>query len=77
MDDGKTHVTKYPMMGASCVAQVNPPESSFIFTTNAEPDELEECPVSLLQTRLSSGETAIAYPNLGWNCRNTDALSLM
>ena len=26
---------------------------------------------------MSNGETAIAYPNAGWNCRNADALAQM
>ena len=76
MDDGKTHVTKYPMVGSSCKLQTNelvqfaPPE------TNPWSD-LEHCPDFDERYTLKDGtwHNAIPYPQPGYNCNPDWALA--
>ena len=76
MDDGKTHVTKYPFVGATCVAQLSAPSSSMLLQDDKkEPvswdkDTLPNCPGNE-RTILDDGKThAVKYPYVGATCQN-------
>ena len=75
MDDGKTHVTKYPYVGASCKAQMS--SSSLAQTSDIKSDiaGLEHCPDFDERHTLVNGKTrAVPYPNKGYNCNPEYAL---
>lgn len=76
MDDGKTHVSKYPNVGATCKMQVG--ETSLIMLGEAEQepphgppvDSLPHCPDFDERMTLTDGRTkAVAYPGIGYNCK--------
>ena len=81
MDDGETHVTKYPYVGATCKLQIG--DVNMVMLNGAPaaappapappkiPDlsHLEHCPDFNERFTLVNGRTrAIAYPNAGYNC---------
>ena len=84
MDDGETHVTKYPFVGATCKLQIG--DVNMVMLNGAPaaappapaapappkiPDlsKLEHCPDFNERFTLVNGRTrAIAYPNAGYNC---------
>ena len=70
MDDMKTHVTKYPYVGATCKLQIG--ETALIMTGAApsfDPTSVEHCPDFDERMTLKNGKTrAIPYPQAGWNC---------
>ena len=75
MDDGKTHVSKYPYVGATCKVQVG--ETALIMTAENEDDiasdiaPLEHCPDFDYRFTLVDGKTrAVPYPQPGYNCNN-------
>ena len=78
MDDGKTHVTKYPYVGATCIAQLSSavPTEDLIMTTAAfDPWALEHCPDFDERFTLTDGKTrAVPYPKKGYNCHSEWAL---
>ena len=65
MDDGKTHVVKYPYVGATCkasLAQATPVPAW---------KNLEHCPDFNERRTLKDGKTeAVPYPKKGFNCNN-------
>ena len=79
MDDGKTHVTKYPYVGATCVAQLSSavPADSLIMTSDSfDPWSLEHCPDFDERFTLTDGKTrAVPYPQSGYNCHKEWALN--
>merc|ERR1719453_1844807 len=67
MDDGKTHVTKYPLVGASCKAQVarkEVEESELVATPDPEGWRgLEHCPDFDERFTLANGrDRAVPWP---------------
>ena len=71
MDDGKTHVTKYPYVGATCKLQIG--ETTLIMMQTEDPApkpfQLEHCPDFSERTTLVDGKTrAVAFPAKGYNC---------
>ena len=70
MDDGKTHVTKYPYVGATCKVQV--PSENMVLIKSApafDPRSVEHCPDFVERMTLNNGKTrAVPYPEPGWNC---------
>ena len=78
MDDGKTHVTKYPFVGASCKLQIG--ETTLIMTA-ADPVapkqfQLEHCPDFDERMTLTDGKTrAVPFPQKGYNCNKDWSLA--
>ena len=81
MDDGETHVTKYPFVGATCQLQIGevslvmlngapaPPKQDPIAKIGADVKGLEHCPDFVERHTLTNGATrAVAYPAKGYNC---------
>ena len=73
MDDMKTHVTKYPYVGATCKVQVG--ETALIMMENediaSDIAPLEHCPDFDYRFTLNNGKTrAVPYPQPGYNCNN-------
>ena len=75
MDDGKTHVTKYPYVGATCKVQVG--ETALVMMEEEDRDiasdiaNLEHCPDFDYRFTLLNGKTrAVPYPQSGYNCNN-------
>lgn len=84
MDDGKTHVSKYPNVGSTCKFQTDSVASEslvqFVDTNLAEQDpaapafetkmsSLEHCPDFNERFTLSDGRTkGVPYPEIGFNC---------
>ena len=83
MDDGKTHVVKYPMVGATCkegaatLAQVSAEPGAAVPPPNAEQPKpkvapwvgLQHCPNMSERMTLVDGQTkAIPWPAAGANC---------
>ena len=77
MDDCKTHVVKWPMVGASCKLQV---EDNLI-QTEEQPKNLDnptpwdratlpDCPADKTRTRMDDFITHVSkYPNVGATCK--------
>jgi hypothetical protein len=91
MDDGLTHVTKFPYNGATCAMQL-PGAGELVFVNeNAMGDDLphngpalpnfgvktlEHCPDFDERFTLVNGTTkAVAYPAKGYNCQHAWALA--
>jgi len=84
MDDGKTHVSKFPNVGATCKAQVGSASLvQFIDDTNAiqveedpraaafapQVQTLEHCPDFNERFTLADGKTkGVPWPEIGFNC---------
>ena len=80
MDDGETHVTKYPFVGATCQLQIG--EVSLVMlgeagapaakpNIGADIKNLEHCPDFVERWTLVNGATrAVPYPQAGYNCNN-------
>ena len=69
MDDGSTHVTKFPYVGASCKVEVAEQNMVLTMTEPFNPATVEHCPDFDERMTLKDGRTrAVAYPNAGWNC---------
>ena len=75
MDDGKTHVSKYPNVGSTCKFQVG--QSSLIQTEqdpaapalNNNASGLEHCPDFNERFTLKDGRTkGVPFPEIGFNC---------
>ena len=84
MDDGKTHVSKYPNVGSTCKFQVGA-DSLVQFVDNAENIQtatdpaaaalnnnasgLQHCPDFNERFTLTDGKTkGVPYPEIGFNC---------
>ena len=73
MDDGLTHVVKYPYVGATCktatLAQVTKAKADVAYKN------MEHCPDFNERRTLKDGHTeAVAYPAKGFNCNNEGPL---
>ena len=73
MEDCKTHVSKYPNVGATCKSQVNS-DSSMLQVTDvswgADVNSLEHCPDFDERFTLADGKTrAVPYPEVYYNCK--------
>jgi hypothetical protein len=88
MDDGKTHVAKYPHVGATCRMQKDEtlvqfvPESALVEEDpRAHPNKgdvqaLEHCPDFNERFTLKDGRTkGVPYPEIGYNCNPDFQLS--
>ena len=78
MDDGKTHVTKYPYVGATCQLQIGEVNLIMLGSEGAPAPKtaagMEHCPDFVERHTLVNGTTrAVAYPAAGFNC-NSDSL---
>ena len=78
MDDRKTHVVKYPYVGATCKMQIAREDVTLVFTADAgiasDISKLEHCPDFDERMTLKNGKTrAVPYPNKGYNCNNSYA----
>ena len=76
MDDGETHVVKYPYVGATCVMQMSAPNTQALVGKKAPAwAGVEHCPDFNERRTLTDGKTvAVAYPKDGWNCHNEGPL---
>ena len=85
MDDGETHVTKYPFVGATCQLQIG--DVSLVMLEGAPAKKgaapnigkdiagLEHCPDFVERHTLVNGATrAVPYPQKGYNCNADYAL---
>ena len=73
MDDGKTHVTKYPYVGATCQLQIGDTSLVMLGDLDIASDiaPLEHCPNFDDRMTLLDGKTkGIPYPQAGFNCNN-------
>ena len=69
MDDFKTHVVKYPYVGATCKKEIKKHDVTLIMTSAPDPFNAEHCPDFNERFTLVNGRTrAIPYPQKGWNC---------
>lgn len=82
MDDGKTHVSKFPNVGATCKSQIGADslvqfleDNAAVETDPAAPgfadkvQTLEHCPDFNERFTLADGRTkGVPYPNIGFNC---------
>ena len=78
MDDGKTHVTKYPYVGASCKLQIGETTLIMMEGEPVAPKQfaLEHCPDFDERQTLIDGKTrAVAFPAKGYNCSKDYSLS--
>merc|ERR1712070_1073826 len=75
MDDGETHITKYPFVGATCQLQIG--DVSLVMLNGPTPvakigadvKGLEHCPDFVERHTLTNGATrAVPYPQKGYNC---------
>ena len=77
MDDGKTHVSKYPNVGATCKMQKDAPADSLVQVDQdpragafaGDVQTLEHCPDFNERFTLKDGRTkGVPYPEIGFNC---------
>jgi len=80
MDDGKTHVSKYPYVGATCKMQVagaaDEEDDSLVGTPDPNGYKgLEHCPDFDERFTLANGrDRAVPYPQTGYNCTKDYAM---